>query len=89
MNFVLRMLDANNFLVRVFRGINGHDYFVTLTLSEEELVKEAIMCGYLVKVQQYSIKVPFSEKLQNKLVPFTSKDIQVLTMKKLKRVFNF
>jgi hypothetical protein len=41
------------------------------------------MCGYLVKVQQYSIKVPFSEKLQNKLVPFTSKDIQVLTMKKL------
>ena len=45
------MLDVNNFLVRLFKGINGHDYFVTLSLSEEQLVKEAIMCGYLVKVQ--------------------------------------
>jgi hypothetical protein len=77
------MLDANSFSVRMFKGVSAHQYFVTLTLCETELVKEAVMCGYLVKVQQYSIKVPFSEKLQNKLVPFTSKDIQVLTMKKL------
>jgi hypothetical protein len=44
------MLDANHFSVRVFKGVNGSDYFVTLTLSEEQLVKEAVMCGYLVKV---------------------------------------
>ena len=35
LNFVLRMLDVNQFSVRLFKGVNGHDYFVTLTLSDE------------------------------------------------------
>lgn len=51
LNFVLRMLDANKFQVRLFKGVNGSDYFVTLTLSEEELVQEAVACGYLLKIQ--------------------------------------
>jgi len=44
------MLDANSFSVRMFKGVSANKYFVTLTLSEAELVKEAVMCGYLVKV---------------------------------------
>lgn len=48
---MLRMLDANKFQVRLFKGVNGSDYFVTLTLSEEELVQEAVACGYLLKIQ--------------------------------------
>ena len=50
LNFVLRMLDANSFSVRIFKGVSAKQYFVTLTLNEAELVKEAVMCGHLVKV---------------------------------------
>ena len=39
---MLRILDANHFSVRVFKGVNGSDYFVTLKLSEEHLIKEAV-----------------------------------------------
>lgn len=82
------MLDSNNFNVRIFKAVNRHEYFVTLTLTEEELIKEAVMSCYQVKVQNFSLKVPFSEKLKKDLVPFISQDVQILTKKKLERVFN-
>lgn len=40
-----------------------------------------------MKLQQYNIKVPYSDKYQQKLQPFLSRHKQMLIMNRLRRLF--